>query len=289
MASDDTIFTPGEAPFELVNTEPAPDLNASSEPAPFNPPPDSTLLPARWSQLADVLSSASNFHSAIDEFITQSPACIDIKRRVTILQNLSDTVLIIGASGTGKELLARALHHRPASPFIAVNCAALPDTLFQSILFGHKKGSFTGAVDDRLGAFEAAGMGTLFLDEIGDMPMHQQPALLRALQQREITPLGSTQTTKINCRIVAATNNDPRKLFREGLFREDLFARLMTFILEIPSFYERKEDVALIAKHLGADAEFADSLYDKKQEDINKYGARAIQAYVRRYQVFGSI
>jgi len=155
-------------------------------------------------------------------------------------------VLITGGNGTGKEVAARLLHkqsNRSASPMVEVNCAAIPSELIESELFGHIKGSFTGAIKDRAGKFEQADGGTLFLDEIGDMSMAAQTKVLRALQENEITRVGSDKVIKVNVRVLAATNKDLQKEIAEGRFREDLFHRLNVIPVHIPSLDERKEDI----------------------------------------------
>lgn len=159
------------------------------------------------------------------------------------------TVLITGKSGTGKELVARAIHthsKRNNKRFHAINCGAIVETLFESELFGHKKGSFTGATSDKDGAFKAAEGGTLLLDEISEMPLHLQPKLLRALEQREITPVGSNETIPINVRIVAATNRNLKEEIAKGKFREDLFYRLNVVEIHLPELNERSEDIPLL-------------------------------------------
>ena len=163
-----------------------------------------------------------------------------------------ETVLIVGPSGSGKELVARALHaHSPraGAAFVAVNCAAIPSELLESELFGATKGAFTGAVADRPGRFQAARGGTLFLDEIGELPRPLQAKLLRAVQAREITPLGSTQTVKTDVRLIAATNVDLAKAVDEGTFRADLFYRLRVVEIALPALEERREDIPLLAAH----------------------------------------
>lgn len=164
-------------------------------------------------------------------------------------------VLITGESGVGKEVIARALHgasDRAGKPFVAVNCGALPANLVESILFGHEKGSFTGATDKHLGKFAEASGGTLFLDEIGELPLDMQVKLLRALQEGEIDPVGSKRSVKVDVRIVSATNRDLADQVREGRFREDLFYRLNVFPIEAPALRDRREDVPALVDHFVA-------------------------------------
>ena len=187
-----------------------------------------------------------------EEIITRSPLMEDLLSRTQRIAQGDASVLIQGDSGTGKELLARALHRasrRVAGPFVAINCGAIPEPLLESELFGHKKGSFTGAINDHRGLFLEASGGTLLLDEIGDMPLTLQVKLLRVLETREVRPVGSTKTTNVDVRIVSATHRDLAQAKLDGTFREDLFYRLNVVTLRIPTLAERREDVPLLAAY----------------------------------------
>ncbi len=185
--------------------------------------------------------------------IGASPAMQTLFKRIRKVAPTMSTVLIRGESGTGKELVARALHEnspRAHAPMISVNCAAIPETLIESELFGHEKGAFTGAVAGRTGLVEAANGGTLFLDEIGELPLEAQARLLRVLQESEIRRVGSVQSQKVDVRLVAATHRDLKALAHQGLFREDLYYRLNVIELQLPPLRERGDDVMLIAQAL---------------------------------------
>jgi DNA-binding NtrC family response regulator len=186
--------------------------------------------------------------------IGSSPAMKIVFERMSRIVKTDSTVLITGESGTGKELVARALHFngpRKQKAFIAVNCSAIPETLMESELFGHVRGSFTGAVKDKAGKFEAANHGTIFLDEIGTMPLHLQTKLLRVLQEQELQRVGSNSSIKLDVRVISATNLDLEQQVRQGLFRDDLFYRLNVIPLHLPPLRERKQDIrALVGAFL---------------------------------------
>jgi DNA-binding NtrC family response regulator len=187
-------------------------------------------------------------------------------------------VLIEGESGVGKELIARAIQgesERRAKPFVIVNCGAIPDKLVESILFGHEKGAFTGAVDKRIGKFQEAHGGTLFLDEIGELPLDAQVKLLRALDDGEIDPVGARRPIKVDFRLISATNRDMLRLVREGRFREDLYYRLNVFPIWVPPLRERREDVPALARH------FLARFAAEERRRVRSIGAEAIDLLTR--------
>ena len=215
---------------------------------------------------------------AFHNLIGKSQGMQEIYAKIEQVSDSRTTVLITGESGTGKELVAKALHYnssRRERPFIALNCAALPETLIESELFGHEKGSFTDATARRVGQFELANTGTLFLDEIGDLSPMTQAKLLRVLQEREFTRIGGVQPIKVDVRIVAATNKNLDELVRKGQFREDLYYRINVIALYLPPLRERGEDVPLLAKHF-----LAKRVEEDKRPSI-EFGKDALELLTR--------
>jgi len=187
-----------------------------------------------------------------DNIIGSSPEIQKVFSRMEKMLHTDSTVLILGESGTGKELVARAIHFngsRKQKPFIPINCGAIPAELLESELFGHVRGSFTGAVADKPGKFETANRGTIFLDEIGTMPLHLQMKLLRVLQDQEVERVGSTRRTKLDVRVISATNADIEERVRRGEFRDDLYYRLNVIPIHLPPLRNRREDIPLLTKH----------------------------------------
>jgi formate hydrogenlyase transcriptional activator len=187
-----------------------------------------------------------------EEIIGHSPALNRVLHQVQTVAPTDSTVLIEGETGTGKELIARAIHNRSLRrdrPFVKVNCAAIPSGLLESELFGHERGAFTGAIAKRIGRFEIAHKGTIFLDEIGDIPLELQPKLLRVLQEREFERLGSAQTQRVDVRLIAATNQDLAQMVDRKQFRSDLYYRLNVFPIDLPPLRERKEDIPILIRH----------------------------------------
>src|SRR6202453_4966169 len=217
--------------------------------------------------------------AAFDGIVGESAGLKVVLEEVRLVAPTDSTVLILGETGTGKELIARALHaqsKRSARPFIRVNCAAIPSSLIASELFGHEKGAFTGALQRRLGRFEAANHGTIFLDEIGELPMETQIALLRVIQEREFERVGSSQPVSVDVRIIAATNRDLKAAVTAGTFRQDMFYRLNVFPIHVPSLRERLEDMPLLVEHL---VERYAKRSGKKIRHINKKTLDLLQAY----------
>ena len=187
-----------------------------------------------------------------ENIIGSSAKMQDVYNLIAKVADTDSTILIQGESGTGKELVARALHfnsNRQHQPFVAINCSALPENLLESELFGHKKGAFTGAVQDKIGLFEEAEMGTIFLDEVNSMALSLQTKLLRVLQERQLRRVGDTKSTPINVRVLAATNESLGEKIKSGQFREDLYYRLCVIPIEMPALRERPEDIPLLVSH----------------------------------------
>ena len=223
--------------------------------------------PVKESTLLEIVAKAKKAHDMIQRISLSAPTltpgegreCVgqsrEMKRVFQVVEKLTrvnTSVLIRGENGTGKELVARAIHFnspRKDGPFVAVNCAAIPETLIESELFGHEKGAFTGADQRQIGKFQYAAKGTLFLDEIGDTSQATQVKLLRVLQEHAFTPVGSAREIKSDVRIIAATNRDLEKMIREGKFREDLYYRLNVMPIFLPPLRERKEDIAALVDH----------------------------------------
>src|ERR1700683_1537083 len=223
--------------------------------------------------LEDEIRTEQNF----GEIIGDDPAFRRVLEQLATVAPTDASVLILGETGTGKELIARAIHNlsgRRERTFVKVNCAAIPTGLIESELFGHERGAFTGAISQKIGRFELADKGTLFLDEIGDIPLELQPKLLRVLQEREFERLGSTRTKKIDVRMVAATHRDLEGMILKGEFRSDLYYRLNVFPIRVPSLRERKEDIPILARH------FVNKYARKMNKKLETIPAEAMEALV---------
>ncbi len=215
----------------------------------------------------------------------RSKAWMDVLRLAEMVAPTDSTVLITGESGTGKEVIARYVHelsNRADSPFQSINCGALPESLLESELFGHVKGSFTGAVKDKTGLFAAAGSGTFFLDEIGETTPATQVKLLRVLQQREVIPVGATEPISIDARVVAATNRDPEEEIRRGRFRSDLYYRLNVIAIHLPPLRSRQDDILLLADR------FLEQCAHQRGEDVKELSDEARDALMA-YQWPGNV
>ncbi|MFA7496056.1 MAG: sigma 54-interacting transcriptional regulator [Acidithiobacillus sp.] len=212
-----------------------------------------------------------------DRILTRSPKMQSVLDQARLVAASDASVFVHGASGTGKELLAQAIHQaspRRSKPFIALNCAAFPEQLLESELFGHKKGAFTGAANNHQGLFQAAEGGTLFLDEIGDMPLSLQVKLLRALQERVIRPVGATESIAVDVRIISASHRDLEKEMAERRFRDDLYYRLCVVTLELPALAERPEDIPLLAEF------FLRDTAAKNRKDVRGIAPEAMELLV---------
>lgn len=220
-----------------------------------------------------------SYDKEFDSLIGKSEQIKKICRLVGLIAKTKSTVLIQGESGTGKEIVANAIYThslRNGASFVKVNCAALSETLLESELFGHKKGSFTGAFEDRKGFFELASMGTIMLDEIGSMPLSGQAKLLRVLQEEEITPVGSTRNVKIDVRVIATTNVVLNEATKNGRFREDLYYRLSVVTILLPPLRDRKEDLSLLTDYF---IEFFNTKINKKVKGITDEAMKYLMDY----------
>ncbi len=212
------------------------------------------------------------------EIITRSLAVESILGKAKLVAGSDASVLVRGESGTGKDLLARAIHKaspRAAKPFVAINCGAIPEQLLESELFGHMRGSFTGAARDYKGLFQSAEGGTVFLDEIGDMPLPLQVKLLRVLQDKEIRPIGTTQTIPVDVRIISATHRNLEEAIKAGSFREDLYYRLNVVSFALPALSERREDIPVLATH------FLNQLVSRYKKPLNGFASEAMEILVK--------
>ncbi len=219
------------------------------------------------------------------EMIGQSKKMQQIKEIIEKVAPTDARVLITGSNGSGKELVAHWIHQksqRSRGPMVEVNCAAIPSELIESVLFGHVKGSFTGAYKDKKGKFEQAHGGTLFLDEVGDMSLSAQAKVLRALQENKITRVGSDKDIKVDVRVIAATNKNLKKEIAEGRFREDLYHRLAVILIEVPSLNERREDIPLLIEH------FSKKIAQEQGMPVKKFSDKAIKL-LQNYDWTGNI
>ncbi|WP_291116653.1 sigma-54-dependent transcriptional regulator [Empedobacter sp. UBA7248] len=228
------------------------------------------------------------------EMIGDAPAIAEVKQIIDKVAATDARVLILGPNGTGKELVAHHLHEksdRNVKPLVEVNCAAIPAELIESELFGHVKGSFTGAVKDKQGKFELANEGTIFLDEIGDMSLSAQAKVLRALQEGKVSPVGSEKEINVNVRVIAATNKDLRKEIEESRFREDLYHRLAVIIINVPALNDRKDDIPALVEHFITDTSsqksFDNSAYEALKELDWSGNIRELRNVVERLLILG--
>jgi len=232
--------------------------------------------------------------------IGDSPQLTQVKEMIDKVATTDARVLILGPNGTGKELVAHHIHEkssRSKKPLVEVNCAAIPAELIESELFGHVKGSFTGAVKDKQGKFELADGGTIFLDEIGDMSLSAQAKVLRALQEGKVSPVGSEKEINVNVRVLAATNKDLRKEIEEGRFREDLYHRLAVIIINVPGLNDRKEDIPALVEHFASDfaanlglenKSFADDAFNELKAIDWTGNIRELRNVVERLLILGA-
>ena len=233
----------------------------------------------KWKKEAGYLRRELRRLTGLDNIIGQSPNMRAIFELIQTIAPQTSRILITGESGTGKELVARAIHEnsqRAQAPFITINCGAFPETLLESELFGYMKGSFTGANENRQGLFQAAHGGTLFMDEIGNMSLTMQVKLYRVLQEGKVRPIGSTEESDVDVRIIAATNRNFEKEIAEGRFREDLYYRLSVIPIQLPPLRERREDIPLLARHF---LETFRKVMEKPVESISPEAMSRLESY----------
>lgn len=226
----------------------------------------------------EILQTRIEERDPVTKLVYKSNAMDSVMNLVSRVCDSNASVLITGESGTGKELIAKTIHHsslRADAPFIPVNCAAIPETLFESEIFGHEKGAFTGSVKRRLGHFEISDKGTLFLDEVADIPQNFQVKLLRAIQEKEFQRLGSSQFIKVDTRIISATNKNIEKLVKSEAFRSDLFFRLNVIPIEIPPLRDRKEDIPFLTDY------FIKKYSQANKRPVNSVSAQAMDALMK--------
>ncbi len=259
--------------------ETAPTHGAAAELASLDPS-------ARGLWEAEVSSpEAPNRGAIIQNMIGVSPRMQRVFRLVEKVAPTESTVLITGESGTGKEMIATAIHlqsRRAHRPFVTVNCSAIPETLFESELFGHSRGAFTGAVSDRVGLLKQADRGTIFLDEVAEMPLSVQPKLLRALQSGDVRRVGDSEELRLDVRVIAASNRDVKRALTEGRLREDLYYRLGVFQIELPPLRERREDIPLLANY------FRERFARRLKKRVDRFSERA-QQLLLRYDYPGNV
>ncbi len=246
---------------------------------------DKILKARQLEKKVELLEAELKDRFKVGDIIGQTRAMQEVYKTIGRVASSDLTVLIQGESGTGKELVARALHYnskRVVGPFVAVNCAAIPNELLESELFGHEKGSFTGAIEERKGKFELAEKGTIFLDEIGDMDITLQAKILRVLQDKEYSRVGGKAVLKSDARIIVATNKDLKKAIKEKRFRDDLFHRLNVITITLPPLRERREDISLLARYML-------QKYNSEFENRVKYIAKEVIDLFKAYQWDGNI
>lgn len=224
----------------------------------------------------------------LDRFITVTQSMIDLKSDIRKLSTVNDEVLITGPTGTGKEILANALHGKRDGKFIACNASGLPEMLIESELFGHVRGAFTGAHADKTGLIRFATDGTFFLDEIGELPLEAQAKLLRAIQNRKIRKVGATEDLDVECRFVFATNRDLFKMVAEGKFRADLLARISTFTIETLSLTDRPNDIIPIIKSMPHGDRFMVAMNGNQFPEAI-FNVRTLEQWVKRHKVLGKL